>query len=84
MIDSHQHFWIYDAAEYGWIDESMPALRRDFLPPDLARAVSAVDPMSELYRSLFSANPEPWIRPPSREALRRGLAVALAKAETEH
>lgn len=34
-IDSHQHFWRYDPAEYGWISESMSALRRDFLPPDL-------------------------------------------------
>jgi L-fuconolactonase len=36
MIDSHQHFWAYDAAEYGWIDESMQPLQRDFLPGDLA------------------------------------------------
>ena len=34
-IDAHQHFWRYDAAEYGWIDESMAALRRDFMPRDL-------------------------------------------------
>ncbi len=34
-IDAHQHFWRYDPAEYGWIDESMSALRRDFLPHDL-------------------------------------------------
>jgi L-fucono-1,5-lactonase len=34
-IDAHQHFWIYDPAEYGWIDDSMSALRRDFLPHDL-------------------------------------------------
>jgi L-fucono-1,5-lactonase len=34
-IDSHQHFWRYSAAEYGWIDDSMAALRRDFLPADL-------------------------------------------------
>ena len=36
-IDSHQHFWRYTAAEYGWIDDSMAALRRDFLPADLRR-----------------------------------------------
>jgi L-fuconolactonase len=36
-IDSHQHFWRYQAAEYGWIDDSMSALRRDFLPADLRR-----------------------------------------------
>jgi L-fuconolactonase len=34
-IDAHQHFWIYDPSEYDWIDESMAALRRDFLPGDL-------------------------------------------------
>ncbi len=34
-IDAHQHFWRYDQREYGWIDESMAALRRDFLPADL-------------------------------------------------
>ena len=35
-IDAHQHFWLYNPAEYGWIDDSMRALRRDFLPADLA------------------------------------------------
>jgi L-fuconolactonase len=41
-IDSHQHFWRYNADEYGWIDSSMSCLRRDFLPahlePELKRA----------------------------------------------
>jgi L-fuconolactonase len=34
-IDAHQHFWSYNEREYGWIDDSMAALRRDFLPGDL-------------------------------------------------
>ena len=34
-IDSHQHFWKYDAREYRWIDERMSVLKRDFLPADL-------------------------------------------------
>jgi L-fuconolactonase len=34
-IDAHQHFWRYDPAEYGWIDDTMTGLRRDFLPADL-------------------------------------------------
>ncbi len=34
-IDAHQHFWIYDCDEYGWIDDSMASLRRHFLPLDL-------------------------------------------------
>jgi len=39
-IDSHQHFWKYDAAEYGWIDDSMSALKRDFLPDESAREMA--------------------------------------------
>ena len=35
QVDAHQHFWRYDPVEYGWIDGSMSALRRDFLPLDL-------------------------------------------------
>jgi L-fuconolactonase len=34
-IDAHQHFWRYDPLQYGWIDERMARLRRDFLPADL-------------------------------------------------
>lgn len=33
-IDAHQHFWRYDAIEYGWIDATMAPLRRDFVPSD--------------------------------------------------
>jgi L-fuconolactonase len=36
-LDSHVHFWRYDGAEYGWIDQSLARLRRDFLPDDAAR-----------------------------------------------
>jgi len=34
-IDAHQHFWNYSAAEYGWISDAMPELKRDFHPLDL-------------------------------------------------
>ena len=34
-IDAHQHFWKYSPAEYGWINDSMSVLKRDFLPADL-------------------------------------------------
>jgi L-fucono-1,5-lactonase len=33
-IDSHVHFWRYNPAAYAWIDETMAALRRDFMPED--------------------------------------------------
>jgi L-fuconolactonase len=39
-IDAHQHFWRYDSAEYPWIDASMAALRRDFLPADAQREMA--------------------------------------------
>ncbi|MGH9430359.1 MAG: amidohydrolase family protein [Terriglobia bacterium] len=34
-IDTHQHFWKYNAGEYGWMDGRMESIKRDFLPPDL-------------------------------------------------
>jgi L-fuconolactonase len=40
-IDSHQHFWKYDAREYGWIDERMGVLKRGFLPADLEPRLKA-------------------------------------------
>lgn len=33
-IDAHQHFWSYDAAQYGWIEPGS-ALARDHRPADL-------------------------------------------------
>ena len=44
-IDSHVHLWRYSPLEYGWIDEEMQELRRDFLPADLtvAMATAGVD-----------------------------------------
>ncbi len=40
-IDSHQHFWQYDPARDGWIDEEMPVLKRDYLPADLLQELDA-------------------------------------------
>jgi L-fuconolactonase len=40
-IDTHQHFWRYNAEEFGWIDDSMTVIRRDFLPHDLEPEVVA-------------------------------------------
>ena len=42
-IDAHHHFWRYSPDEYGWIDDAMAAIRRDFLPPDLAPEIRAAD-----------------------------------------
>jgi L-fuconolactonase len=42
QIDSHHHFWNYSVAEYGWIDDSMQDLRRDFLPEHLEQEIRQV------------------------------------------
>src|ERR1700722_980219 len=46
-IDAHQHFWVYTPDEYNWIDDSMSAVRHDFLPADLK---------PELERSAFQGS----------------------------
>ena len=35
-LDSHQHFWHYDPAHHVWMTDAMAALRRDYLPDELA------------------------------------------------
>lgn len=37
IVDSHQHFWNYDPVKHQWIDDSMAAIRKDFLPGDLEK-----------------------------------------------
>jgi L-fuconolactonase len=41
MIDTHHHFWRYDAEAYGWIPEDMASIRRDWLPGDLQPVLAA-------------------------------------------
>lgn len=41
IVDAHQHFWHYKVEEYGWIDDSQKALRRNFLPDDLHAEMTA-------------------------------------------
>ena len=42
-VDAHHHLWHYSPEEYGWIDDAMHALRRDFLPADIEREARAAD-----------------------------------------
>jgi L-fuconolactonase len=42
-IDAHHHLWRYSTAEYGWIDDSMRALRRDFMPDDLKAVIASTE-----------------------------------------
>ena len=36
IIDTHQHFWNYDTTRHDWINEEMRAIRKNFLPEQLA------------------------------------------------
>jgi L-fuconolactonase len=40
-IDAHQHFWKYNPVRDSWIDSSMEAIRKDFLPKDLKPILEA-------------------------------------------
>jgi L-fuconolactonase len=71
-IDAHQHFWIYSPDDYSWIDDSMAALRHDFLPDDLkvelersgfhgSVAVQARQTLEETRWLLELAESSPWI-----------------------
>lgn len=61
IIDSHQHFWKYDAVRDAWITEEMAVLQRDFLPSELAGIYQeegiagcvAVQADQSLYETLF-------------------------------
>jgi L-fuconolactonase len=72
-IDAHHHLWHYHPAEYTWIDDSMAALRRDFLIADLSRelqdspidatvAVQARESLEETRWLLECAHSAPFIR----------------------
>ena len=73
QVDAHQHFWSFDEVEYGWIvDGGLDALKRSFLPADLAPileahgvdgtiAVQARQSLAETEWLLDLAAEHPWI-----------------------
>lgn len=40
-IDSHQHLWHYDPVHHTWMTDEMAALKRDYLPEELAPLLEA-------------------------------------------
>lgn len=72
-IDSHQHFWKFDAQRDTWITEAMSNIRKDFLPKDLKPildeasmdgcvAVQADESEQENEFLLSLAQQNPWIK----------------------
>ena len=73
LIDSHHHLWKYSADQYGWINEQMSVLRRDFLGGELRQvaaesgvdgfvSVQARQSVEETYALIQIAASEPLIR----------------------
>jgi len=73
LIDAHHHLWHYDRGEYGWINDSMSVLKRDYLPGDLEQelrkagttgtvAVQARQSLEETSWLLGLAGDYPFIR----------------------
>ena len=42
-IDSHQHFWNYNAVEFDWIGDDMAKIRRDFGPSELRAELASAN-----------------------------------------
>jgi L-fuconolactonase len=42
-IDAHHHLWHYNPEEYGWIDDRMSVLQRDFTPADLGAEMASAN-----------------------------------------
>lgn len=72
-IDSHQHFWIYNPVDHDWIGPGQEAIRRDFLPGNLAPelqaagidgcvAVQAPQTLAETEWLMSLSVANPWIR----------------------
>ncbi len=40
MIDAHHHLWRFNSADYGWMDDSMQVLKRDYLPQELESEIA--------------------------------------------
>jgi len=40
IIDAHHHLWSFNEADYGWMDDSMKVLKRDYLSADLQEEIA--------------------------------------------
>lgn len=73
IIDAHQHFWKISRGDYYWMDDSVKEIRRDILPPELAKialprgisatiVVQAAATVDETRFLLSLANDTDWIK----------------------
>lgn len=83
-IDSHHHFWKYDASEYAWINDSMSVLKRDYGPSELKPlcAATGLDGVVSVQASQSLLETERLIRYAETESLVQGVVgwVPLASS----
>ncbi len=73
-IDAHQHFWLYNSDEYGWIDDSMSVIRRDFLPNDLKQELKSIGfDGSVVVQARQSTEETNWLLELSKDEIIKGV-----------
>ncbi len=75
IVDSHHHLWNYSPEQYGWIDDTMSVLRRDFTLAELRQvaASSGVDGLITV-QARQSSEETAWLLESARaEDLIRGV-----------
>lgn len=84
LIDSHHHLWKYSAEQYGWINDDMSVLKRDFLTAELKQVAeeSSVDGFVAVQARQILAETHDLLRIAESEPLIRGVVgwVDLASA----
>lgn len=84
LIDSHHHLWKYSAEQYGWINDQMSVLKKDFLTPELNQIASdsGVDGFVSVQASQTIAETDDLLAIAAGEPLIKGVVgwVPLASA----
>ena len=85
LIDGHHHLWKYSAKQYGWIDDGMSVLQRDFLAEELREVAmeNEVDGFVAVQARQVVQETEALLQLAQQESLIRGVVgwVPLASPD---
>jgi predicted TIM-barrel fold metal-dependent hydrolase len=79
IIDAHHHLWTFSETEYGWIDESMEMLKRDFMPSDLIQTINSAGIAGTVAVQARQTLEETLCRADAGDSGRRGMAAACGE-----
>ncbi len=85
LIDSHHHLWKYSADQYGWINDDMSVLRKDFLAAELRETAQAsgVDGFVAVQARQSVEETDDLLRIADAEALIRGVVGWVPLADQQ-